>query len=55
MEIIQRHLQWKDTIDTVLKMLLENNAAVTEQLDRIQSSSPQLTALRDPGIPEITT
>ena len=47
MDIIQRHLEWKDTIDTVLKMLLENNAAVTEQLDRIQSSSPQLTALRD--------
>ena len=40
-------MQWKDTIDTVLKMLLENNTAVTGQLDRIQSSSSQLTALPD--------
>jgi hypothetical protein len=38
--------QWQGTVEAVLKMLSENKIAVTEQLETIQRSHPQLTALQ---------
>jgi len=38
---------WKDEIEKGLKILLQGNSTVSEQLDGIQALSPQLIALRN--------